>query len=68
MTFRELEELTKGKVLPMLGENEDGEAVLIEKGCQDGQRFFKLTTAQHNDWCRVELVWEGGNIEEMYEK
>lgn len=68
MTFRELEKFTEGKELPLFCHNEDKEVVVVEEGCREGERFFRLTTAQHNDWCRINVYWEDGTVEEMYRK
>lgn len=64
MTFDEIEKMVSGKGLPICGKNEDDENVLIEKG--DG--CYKLTTAQHNGWTRINLYHRDGSIEEMYER
>ena len=66
--FRDLEKMTSGKNLPLIGKNEDNEVVIIEGGANDGGRFFRVTTAQHNDWCRINTYWEDGTIEETYRK
>ena len=56
MTYKELLELTKDKQLPCDATNADGE------------RYFRLTTAQHNNWCRINIIYENGSTEEWYEK
>ena len=68
MTFRELMELTKNHTLPIDATNDEGEFVIIEAGTRDGERYFRLTTAQHNGWCRINYVYEDGTVEELFEK
>jgi len=68
MTNKELLELTKDKQLPCNATNADGEFVIIEAGCTDGERYFRLTTAQHNNWCRINIIYENGSTEEWFEK
>ena len=66
--FEELAKMTDGKTLPLIGKNEDNEVVIIEAGANEGERFFRVTTVQHNDWCRINTYWESGTIEETYKK
>ena len=66
--FIELERMTDGKTLPITGKNEDNEVVIIEAGCSNGERFFRVTTVQHNNWCRINTYWENGTIEGTYRK
>ena len=66
--FSELTKMTEGKPLPLIGKNEDNEVVIVEAGASKGERFFRVTTAQHNDWCRINTYWEHGTIEETYKK
>lgn len=68
MTYKELSTLTEGKSFPLAAENEDGERVIIEVGANEGGRFFRVTTAQNNDWYRIETIWEDGFREEAYSK
>jgi len=71
MTFEILEELTKGysaEDFPIVGGNFYLEKKLFFKGESDGIRFFRVETFQHNGWCRINVYWEDGTIEEMYEK
>ena len=64
MTYQELSRLCKGKRLPICGTNEDGENIIIEQGCG----FFKLTTAQHNGWTRINYICRDGSSDELYKK
>ncbi len=66
--FDELKKMTEGKNLPLMGKNEDNEVVIIEGGVSNEERFFRVTTVQHNDWCRINTYWEYGTIEETYKK
>ena len=66
--FDELKCLTQGKILPVAYRNIDLEVVIIEYGITNGERFFRVTTAQHNGWCRINTYWESGTTEETYRK
>ena len=66
--FDELAKMTDGKTLPITGKNEDNEVVIIEGGASEGERFFRVTAVQHNNWCRINTYWEYGTIEETYKK
>ena len=66
--YEELAKMTDGKPLPLFGKNEDNEVVIIEAGAAEDERFFRVTTVQHNDWCRINTYWESGTIEETYKK
>ena len=64
MTYQELTALCIGKCLPVAGTNEYGENIIIERG----KGFFRLTTAQHNGWVRINTHYENGTSEETYSK
>ena len=62
MTYKELRRLCFGKRLPIVATNADGENIIIEAG----KGFYRLTTAQHNGWCRIDTVYADGTSEEIY--
>lgn len=66
--FNTLETMTKNKQLPIMGTNEDNEVVIIESGASIGEKFFRVTTVQKNDWLRINTYWENGTTEETYKK
>lgn len=68
MTYTQLKKLTEGRMLPMCGKNSHGENVVIESGSACGVGFFKLTTAQHNNWNRVNIFYADSTSEEYYER
>lgn len=68
MTYKELEQMTEGTHLPLAGENEHGEVVIIEEGKVDEERVFRVTTAQHNGWVRINYFYKDGSVEEMFDK
>lgn len=68
MTYKKLKELTNGKQLPVAGVNEDGENVIIQHRTARERNYFRLTTAQHNGWTRVNIIYEDGSTEELYQK
>lgn len=76
MTYIKLERLTANKNFPLAGVNSDGENVIIEKGVDkwtyqnEGleREFFKLTTAQHNGFTRINFYYDDGQVDEFYTK
>ena len=68
MTFNELAWFTKGANFPAAAVNADGENVIIRMGEDCGEKFFEVTTAQHNGWTRINYIWEDGTREEMFKK
>jgi len=64
MTYNEIKKMVHGKALPLTAENSDGEFVIIE-GNED---CYILTTAQNNDWCRINEYYPDGTVTETYEK
>jgi len=68
MTYKEIKKMVEGKSLPIMGENQDGEPVIIEEGRSEAGHFYRLTTAQHNNWCRYNVFYEDGSTDEIYKK
>ena len=68
MNYKTLEELTTGKTLPLTGENEEKERVIIEKGHNGNLEYYQLSTFQNNDWIRINRYYEDGSIDETYER
>lgn len=66
--FYELKNMTQGKILPVIYRNVDNEVIIIEYGISNEERFFRVTTVQHNGWCRINTYWESGTTEETYKK
>ena len=64
MTYKEINAVCAGKTFPLSAKNSDGENIIIERG----KGFFRLTTAQHNGWARINTVYEDGTSEETYSK
>lgn len=67
-TFEQLKQETQGYGFPLYGENEDAENQIIEVGANEelGQ-FFRITTFQHNGWTRINIYYEDGTTEELFE-
>lgn len=59
---------SKGLNPPLSAENEDGEYTIIEEGKDGCGHFYQITTAQNNDWCRVNRYYEDGTTTETFEK
>ena len=68
MNYQELEEITKGKTLPLNAENENKERVVIEKLYNGDMKYYQLSTFQSNDWVRINCYYEDGSIDVTYEK
>lgn len=68
MTYTQLKQLTAGYSLPLCGKNPDGENVIIEQGNADGVGFYKLTTAQRNNWNRINIIYADSTTEEYFQK
>ncbi len=54
--------------LPLSAKNENGEFVIIEERISDGIPFYRLTTVQDNNWCRINCYYADGTIDETYER
>ncbi|MBQ1388409.1 MAG: hypothetical protein IIY78_02170 [Clostridia bacterium] len=54
--------------LPLSAKNENGELVIIKKRNSDGIPFYRLTTVQDNNWCRINCYYADGTIDETYER
>ena len=57
-----------GEELPISAKNENGELVIIEERISDGIPFYRLTTVQNNNWCRINCYYADGTINETYER
>ena len=58
-----------GGELPISAKNENGELVIIEeRTTTDGIPYYRLTTVQDNDWCRINSYYADGTIDETYER
>ena len=67
--YAQLTRLTTGKQLPMVATSTiTNENVVIERGNDGAQNFFKLTTTQRNGWHRINTYYADGSTEETYEK
>ena len=68
MTYKDVDALVDGRILPISAKNSMGELVIIERGKDDCGGFYTITTVQKNDWCRINTFYEDGTITETYEK
>lgn len=57
-----------GKRLPLSAINENGEDMIIEDDYNSGKHAYKITTVQHNNWCRINTYYQDGTSDEMFEK
>ncbi len=76
MTYADLKKLTEGKELPLAATNEHVENVIIQhfvdkwsyEDLKWERPYFHVTAAQHNGWARINLIYEDGSFEEMYQR
>lgn len=68
MNYQKLEEMTKGKTLPLVAENEFNERVIIEKRNNGELEYYKVSTLQSNNWVRVNCYYKDGSTDETYKK
>lgn len=67
-SYKEIAELVKGIALPISGQNEKGEIVIISRGhTEEGLgRSFLVETLQNNGWSCIHTYWEDGTKEETF--
>lgn len=68
MTYQEIAASTAAHHLPITAINEHGENVIIEHSKHEGTCYFKVTTAQHNGWCRIDYIYADGLLETTYRR
>ena len=68
MNYQKLEEITKGKTLPLVAENEEKERIVVEKLHNGDMKYYQLSTFQSNDWVRINRHYEDGSFDETYER
>lgn len=70
MSYKEVYDMVKnsGKTFPCMGENENGEFIVFECGKDDNGEFIQTTTAQKNNWNRIETYYKNGDVTETYER
>lgn len=70
MPYKEIKKQVKkfGGELPLTARNNNDENVIIEEGREDGVHYYKLTTAQNNDWLRINHYYEDGTVTETFDK
>jgi hypothetical protein len=67
MTYQQIKYVTEGFKLPIIGENEHGENVILSQGVDSrGHRFYHQQTMQANGWVRINRVYETGETSEEY--
>ena len=69
-SFKDIEKLVEGRELPISGETEDGEFIMICKGrAEEGLgRSYQVATEQDNGWTRIHTYWEDGTKEETFKR
>lgn len=66
--YEKIKELVGDKSLPLHGENENGESIVIEAGRNEVGEFYEVTTVQNNNWLRINTYYKDGTVEERYDK
>jgi hypothetical protein len=54
--------------LPLTAKTETGEDVIVDAFSQDDKIVWQISTLQGNGWIRVNLYYEDGTVEELYER
>ena len=69
-SFKDIVALVAEHELPVGGENEDGEFVMICQGrTEEGLgRSYQVETLQNNGWCRINTYWQDGTKDETYKR
>lgn len=68
MDYQFFAKLLEGKTLPLMGENDNGEAVIVDKGKDDEGEFYETQTAQNNDWLRINRYYSTGVMTETFDR
>lgn len=68
MNYKDLEKIINGRETPLMGNNQDGEVVIVEAGRDDNGPYYRTTTAQNNNWCRINTYYEEGSVTESFER
>lgn len=69
ITYAELAKLPRlGYSLPISGENESGETVIISQEPFEDTVCYRLDTYQNNDWIRINRYYPDGTVDETYER
>lgn len=69
MTFEDVKQATvgKGKTLPLIGENDKGEAIFVNSGINENGAYYVIRTAQENGRERVNVYYKNGDAEEYFD-
>lgn len=62
--YKSIKKAVGNRPLPLSAENENGEYVIIE----GGENCYRVTTAQNNNWCRINEYYADGTITETFER
>ena len=65
--YLDLTEEFKREDFPVVGLNENGERVVIDRYDGD-ESYFKVTTYQNNNWIRINYFYKDGSVDEIYER
>ena len=68
MTYAEIKKLYGDAVIPYFGMHIGGEKFLVSHEENDNGKYYKFKTFQHNGWIRINIYYENGDYEELYEK
>lgn len=68
--FSRIKKIEADHPLPVVGRNDLGEYVIVDKGPDGGESgpSYKLITLQDNGWLRINTHYEDGSSEESYKK
>lgn len=69
MTYESISNFMNLHESPCIAENENGETVIIERFKDDNNEYFyRMQTAQKNDWLRINEYYADGTVTETYER
>ena len=54
--------------LPLTAKTESGEDVIVDAFTQDEKIVWHIATLQDNGWIRINLYYEDGTVEELFDK
>ena len=66
--YQQIKARIDGYSCPVGGTNESGEHFIIEEGCDAAGNFFRVTTAQSNDWLRINTYYANGDRTEGFKR
>lgn len=69
-SYQDIEKIVCGRDLPLMGDNDDGECVLLSFGrtLDDGTKSYVLDVFQDNGVTRSHIYWQNGIREVLFSR